>query len=139
MATCLEAAGADYPATYEGRDITPCAGRSLLHSVLDPESVRNEPIFYEHEGNRAVRDGRWKLVSYYNEVHEDGVGAGRRTGRWELYDLDRDRTELINRADIYPEKAAELMRMYEDWAARTGVIDWEKVLKMGGLHRAQEK
>ncbi len=86
-----------------------------------------------------MRAGRWKLVSYYNGLREDGVGAGHRTGRWELYDLDRDPTELINRADIFPEKAAELMAMYEDWAAETGVIDWEEILKMGGLHRAQEK
>jgi arylsulfatase len=137
MPTCLEAAGARYPGSYGQRELLPCEGRSLLRSFLDPESVRNEPVYWEHEGNRAVRDGRWKLVSYYNEKHEQRPGTGRRTGRWQLYDLATDRTELNDLAGLYPEKARELREKYEQWALRTGVIDWEEAVRNAGLDRPE--
>lgn len=140
MATCLEAAGVKYPAVYDGRPVQPIEGRSLLPAMLDAGAAANHPIYWEHEGNRAVRDGRWKLVSCYNEVREqtDRVGTGRRTGKWELYDMLADRTELRNLADVYPRKAEELARKHEEWSARVGVIDWEELLRLGGFDQPSE-
>ncbi len=137
MPTCLEAAGADYPSAFRGHKILPCEGRSLLHSLLDPDSVANHTIYWEHEGNRAVRDGRWKLVSYYNEVHEQKPGTGRRTGRWQLYDLAEDRTELNDLVNVYPGEARLLERKYEEWARRTGVLDWEDAIRQAGLDQPE--
>jgi len=137
MATCLDAAGARYPATHDGNDVQPTEGRSLLPSMLDPEFASNEPIYWEHEGNRAIRDGGWKLVSYYNEIHEEmgRVGAGRRTGQWQLYNLESDRTELLDLSAIYPRKTEELSGKWEAWASRVGALDWEELLRLGGYDR----
>ena len=71
----------------------------------------HEALFWEHEGNRAVRQGKWKLVA------ADG-------GPWELYDLEADRTELNNLAAEHPEKVNELKALYESWAKRCGVLSW---------------
>ncbi len=63
MATCVEIAGARYPADFAGERIQPLEGISLLPAFRDEELVRSQPIFWEHEGNRAIRSGDWKLVS----------------------------------------------------------------------------
>ena len=65
-------------------------------------------IYWEHMGNRAVRQGKWKLVSA-------------RGGDWELYDLEADRTELSNLAEKLPEKTRELIALYDGWAEKCGV------------------
>jgi arylsulfatase len=82
-----------------------------------------------------VREGRWKLVSYYNDMHEEmgRVGTGKRTGKWELYDMETDRTELRNVAAEQPERVRDLVRMYEQWATRVGVRDWQELLRPGGF------
>ena len=110
MATCVDVAQAKYPSEYKGRAITPMEGRSLL-PAFDNKPVEREAIYWEHEGNRAVRQGKWKLVS-------------RHPGGWELYDLEADRTELANLAEEYPEKVEQLKTMYESWAVRCGVQPW---------------
>lgn len=122
MATCVDASGAKYPTATAG--IQPMEGASLL-PVLRNESKsslaaarRDGPIKWEHEGNRAIRDGRWKLVSRYNNQN-----------RWELYDIDADRTEMNDLAASQSEKAAELKAKWEAWAARVGVADWAAVQK----------
>jgi arylsulfatase len=110
MATCVDVAGAKYPVEYRGNRITPMEGKSLL-PAFDNKSIEREAIYWEHEGNRAVRQGQWKLVS-------------RHPGGWELYDLEADRTELVNLAGKYPEKVEQLRAMYESWATRCGVQPW---------------
>jgi len=70
---------------------------------------------WEHEGNRAWRRGNLKLVSSF----PDG-------GRWELYDLAADRTELTDLAAKLPDKVGEMTKAYEAWAARVGVVPWKK-------------
>lgn len=139
MATFLDAAGAEYPATRDGTETLPLAGRSVLPAMRDPDSADNAPIFFEHEGNRAVRDGRWKLVSVYNGIHENimRVGTGRRTGEWELYDMRRDRTELEDLSDVYPARTKAMQEEYERWADRVGVVDWETIIEVGGYHRVE--
>jgi arylsulfatase len=74
--------------------------------------VRPQPLFWEHEGNRAVRDGDWKLVA-------EGPGAP-----WELYDLKADRTELHDLAAQQPARVRELAAAWEAWARRANVIPW---------------
>jgi arylsulfatase A-like enzyme len=110
MPTLLELAGAAYPETYDGNAIRPAAGRSLL--PVFEGGARGEALYgWEHEGNRAVRQGRWKLVSRYPDD-------------WELYDMDADRLETNDLAAEMPDKVAELAALYEDWAAGVGVLPW---------------
>ncbi|MFH5802736.1 arylsulfatase [Alienimonas sp. DA493] len=104
MATAVELANAEYPATAP-----PHAGASLV-PLLTGEAgpVHDEPLFWEHEGNAAVRDGDWKLVREYGKP-------------WELYDLATDRTEMHDRAAAEPDRTADLVARWEAWATETGV------------------
>jgi arylsulfatase A-like enzyme len=112
MATCVDLAGARYPAEYRNEKITPLAGTSLRALFVGKTFERKEPIFFEHEGNRALRDGKWKLVA-----------KGSR-GKWELYDMEKDRSELHDLASAQPDKARELIKKWEAWAKRAHVLPW---------------
>jgi len=112
MATCLEVANLKYPAISGGFRLTPMEGKSLL-PIFQGKTRRQEVLFWEHEGNRAVRDGRWKLVSRY-------------PGNWELYDMEADRTELNDLAERFPVIVDDLSRAYEAWAKRCNVEQWRK-------------
>lgn len=122
--TLLEIAGGQSP-NLEGKSLLP---------ALRGRAIAQETRFWEHGGNRAVRAGRWKLVSYYNEVECDPVtyGLGYRTGPWELYDMERDRTESHNLAPRQPARVRALSAAYERWAQRVGVVPWEEILREGG-------
>ncbi|HEY7119966.1 MAG TPA: arylsulfatase [Tepidisphaeraceae bacterium] len=110
MPTILEATGAAYPKTYHGRTILPQEGTSLL-PVLKGSQVERGPLCWEHEGNRAVRVGDWKLLAAHNEP-------------WQLYNVVEDRTEAKDLASSQPDKVAELEKVYADWAKRCGVEPW---------------
>ena len=129
MPTFLEAAGGQYP-----RGLPPMEGRSLLDALRRGGPVLDRRLFWEHGGNRAVREGRWKLVSYYNEVEEDPVtyGLGQRTGPWELYDMEKDRAELDDLAARMPDRVRRMENAYQQWARRIGVTPWEEILRAGG-------
>ncbi len=119
MATCCDVAGAEYPATYKEREILALEGKSLLPIFAGKKRKGHKAIYWEHEGNRAVRKGKWKLVSRY-PVHWGQVSQD--PGRWELYDTEADRTELNDLADKYPEIVKEMSEMYQAWAKRSFVI-----------------
>ncbi|MHC4636985.1 MAG: arylsulfatase [Planctomycetota bacterium] len=107
MATCCDIGGAKYPRIYKGKPITALQGKSLLPIFKGKQRKPHDYIFWEHRGNCAVRQGKWKLVAESN-------------GKWELYDMEKDRTEMNNLIEKYPEKANELMARYKEWAANTG-------------------
>jgi len=73
-------------------------------------------IYAEHEGNRMVRKGDWKLVS-----------ANFRGDEWELYNIKEDRTEQHNLIKEYPEMAKELEDAYFEWADHSDVLYFPKV------------
>ena len=115
MPTLLEVAGVAYPKEHGGQPIQPLDGESLLPLFEGRDWTRGEPLFWEHEGNAAVRFRQWKLV--------------RRHGRrWELYDLSRDRSELNDRAPREPGRSRHLARRYQGWAETVGVEDWDVLL-----------
>jgi len=109
MATAIDAADTSYPAQFHGNSIAPLAGKSLLPLLQDGQFDRGEPIFWEHESNRAVRDGKWKLVT-------EG------TGPWELYDISIDRAELNNLADRHPDLVKRMSDQWQAWAKRNDVL-----------------
>jgi arylsulfatase len=116
MATLCDVCGAPYPTQFPGRDVLPLEGRSLKPAFTNDGSVRG-PMFWEHEGNCAMRDGQWKLVR-------------RHPGDWELYDMQADRTELHDLAAKHPERVAAMAKAYDAWAARCGVLDRDEVIKV---------
>jgi len=134
MATCSDLAGAAYPKEREGQAIHPMEGTSLKPLLAGSGELPARTLFWEHEGNRAVRSGQWKLVAHYNEnLGDENVALGKRSGRWELYNLERDCTELHNLADQHPDLVADLAGQHAAWEKRVGARDWESLLKMGGL------
>jgi len=114
MPTLVEVAGAEYPPTFKGRKIPPMEGASLLPILTGGERPERTPIFWEHEGNRPVHAGQWKMVSRY-------------PGPWELYNLEFDRSELTNVAEDYPTRVSNLSDLYEEWAKRCGVVPPDKL------------
>ncbi len=112
MPTCLAAAKVRYPTNHPGYTLTPLAGQSLL-PIFQGGSRQRGAIFWEHEGNRAVRDGKWKLVSRF-------------PGPWELYDMQADRTEMNDLARKFPVIVEDLSRQYEAWAKRSNVEQWRR-------------
>ena len=109
MATCVDLARADYPQQLNGEKITPMEGASLTPAFVGKSLKREAPIFWEHEGNRAVRDGKWKLVAKENRP-------------WELYDMSQDRSELQDLAASMPEQVERLAAAWDAWAERAWVL-----------------
>ena len=113
MPTVLQAAGGDYPAPTLGSHSAD--GGSLLPLLAGQSLEREAPLGFEHHGNLALRDGRWKIVSAYRRDQPT---------KWELYDMDADRTELHDLASQHPEKLEEMVRQWQSWAKRVGVQPW---------------
>ena len=113
MPTCLELAGVEYPRTFQRRQLTPLEGRSLV-PVFKGQSLGPRTLAWEHEGNRAIRAGDWKLVAEFRRP-------------WELYDLNADRSEVHNLAAQRLADVQKLTTQWQKWADRVGVVDWEKL------------
>ena len=122
MPTFLDMAQGEYPQQRQGESLHPHAGQSLLPLLRGEKGpVHESPIFWEHEGNRAMRDGKWKI-------------AWARKGPWELYDMETDRTEMHDLAREQPERLRSMIEQWEQWATKTGVsfpepINYYKVLR----------
>jgi len=117
MATCIDLAGAEYPKEYEGNAIHPLEGKSFASLLNGADGPIHDALFWEHEGNRAIHVGSWKLVSAFSEKEQ----------KWELYNLETDRTETRDLAQEFPEKVRELSRQYEQWARTHNVEPWSVV------------
>jgi arylsulfatase len=107
MPTLVAVSGAKYPKDRAGNAVTPVEGTSLVPAFAD-QAIGRGALYWEHEGNRAMREGDWKLVSL----------AGK---PWELYDLGKDRVEMKNLAATMPEKVKEMASMWDEWAKRCNV------------------
>ena len=120
MATILDITATAYPQHRDGKPLPALEGTSLM-SMFDGDVPERGPMFWEHEGNAAVRMGKWKMVRKYPDP-------------WELYDMEQDRTEICDLAAQHPDRVADMCKRYDEWAARCGVIPREKILE---LMRAQ--
>jgi len=109
--TILDICDSKYPKTYNQKDITPLEGESFFRLFQGKEFNKDKPLCWEHEGNRAVRVGDWKLVSEY-------------PGPWELYNISDDRSETNNLINKEKEIASSLEKKYKDWSLRCGILDW---------------
>jgi arylsulfatase len=106
MATCVDISGAEYP-----KAIPAMEGRSLV-PVFAGRRPAERPLFWEHEGNRAVSAGDWKAV------------AKGPAGNWELYNTFNDRVESRDLAQVQPNRLRYLVTLWEGYAQRTGVLPW---------------
>ena len=111
MATCLDLARARLPKERNGIKTTPLEGKSLVPAFKGAQIDRSA-LYWEHEGNRAVRIGNWKLV------------AKGPAGAWELYDLEKDRTEMHDLSQLEPDRTARMITAWEEYAQRAKVLPW---------------
>lgn len=123
MATCIDVGQATYPAEFNGQSITPLEGKSLA-SVFQNESIDRDAIYWEHEGNRAVRMGEWKLISKADKKapfrwDKDAILD---LGHWELFNMKTDRTEMQDVASAHPEVVQKMANMWHEWALKVGAI-----------------
>lgn len=116
MATCVDVSGAKYPPDSGSEGVIPLEGRSLLPLATHSSGQAERSLFWEHEGNKAMRRGSWKLVRKY-------------PGDWELYNMEDDRTELKDLAAKFPARTKEMVAAWQQWADRVGVLPWEQASK----------
>jgi arylsulfatase len=109
MATAVDLSKTTYPA-----NVKPMEGRSLA-PLFKGGQIEREAIYWEHEGNRAVRMGDWKLVAEHAKP-------------WELYNIAQDRSEQHDISKQAPERVKQMSAMYDAYAKRANVEPWEKVI-----------
>lgn len=115
-ATILDAAGVAYPRTYRDRPIAPLQGKSLVPLLEDPRAVvrqPSEPLGWEAFGNRAIREGNWKLLRLCRPAGPD---------EWQLYDLARDPAETNDLSATAPDVKARLLRHWEEYSRAVNVV-----------------
>ena len=98
--TVLEMAGIGKPREWNGKNIPPAPGRSLMPAFAADVTIPRDCLWWLHEGHRAFRDGDWKLVAAKDDP-------------WELYDMRRDRAEQHNLANTMPVKVRELEELWQ--------------------------
>jgi arylsulfatase A-like enzyme len=111
MATFLELAKVEYPKVYQDKPIKALEGLSLVPTFSN-EPHKREVLYWEHEGNRGIRKGKWKLVAEKNLP-------------WELYDLEADRTEINDLVLEQPKLVEDLKQLYFAWAERCNVLEYD--------------
>jgi arylsulfatase len=109
-ATIYAVTGVQYPSA----NATPLEGKNLFGNIAPDRT-----LFWEHQGNGAVRRGKWKAVCEYPKP-------------WELYDIENDRGELDNVALVHKDILTELVCLYYEWADRCGVLPRERILAIPG-------
>jgi len=112
MPTLVEAAGAEYPQRVGAREILPMAGTSLM-PALRGEKLPERTLYFEHEGTRAVREGRYKITALPREP-------------WKLYDMERDRTEIDDLSAQQTQRVETLAKKWDAWAAECHVTPLPK-------------
>ncbi len=126
MPTFIEIANASYPNEYKGHSILPMEGESLLPIFKGEKLKRDAPICWEHEGNRAVRNGKWKIVSFNHKP-------------WQLFNIKKDRTETFDLSRKHPIVFNKLKEEWENWAKRCNVEPWPGGKNSAGQSKSIEK
>lgn len=129
MATCVDLAHTKYPEYYKGNRIHPLQGVSFIPLLKGCDKpIHTKPIFWEHEGNKAIRLGDYKLVMTWTDDKLE---------KWELYNINKDRSESHDLSAQMPDRVNNMRTMWYDWAKSSKVIaDWSKIQK---LVRVQNK
>ncbi len=118
MATSVDIANTSYPSKFNNNKILPMEGVSLMPLFNNQEFPDDRMLFWEHQGNIAVRQGNMKLVRSHQGYVEN-------KNEWQLFNIMQDRVEVKNLIDEQPKKARQLQDAYRQWAKRVGVFRWD--------------
>jgi arylsulfatase A-like enzyme len=127
MPTLLDLANVSYPKKYNGDTITPVSGVSLVPTFSN-KPVVERPIYWEHQANRAMRMGKWKIISPGILNGAYGKWKTYNSLPWQLYDLENDRSESKDLSAEHPELVKKMVAMWEQWAHKTNVypMPWKE-------------
>ena len=115
MATCVDISGAEYPEKISDQMIKPLEGKSLM-PLFKNQAFEREALYWEHEGNRAVRMGDWKLVA------KGQIRDRTQPVTWELYNIAKDRNENKNLIEQEAARAEKMKAMWQTYAHRANVF-----------------
>ena len=118
--TVLEITGANYPSNFIGNKIQPLEGISLTPTFKN-KTVDRKLVFWEHQANRALCMGNWKLVAKTKSPKKFTKAD---ENSWELYNLEQDPSEMNNLATKFPEKVKEMAEIWKKEALRTKALPW---------------
>ena len=111
MSTILDLSRSSYPDRFNDQRILPQEGRSLMPIFSGSRREGHDAIFWEHNGRKAMRKERWKIVA---PQHSDD---------WELYNINLDRNEMNNVASVYPDVLEQMKTEWQVWADSVGVFE----------------
>ena len=116
MPTLLEIAGVSYPKEYKGHTLPPLIGTSwvpMLAGQVESPRTAKDYLAWEIFGNRAVRQGEWKIRWEYKPFGK---------GDWELFNLTTDPTERKDLAAERPDKVQEMVKFWDNYVQANNVI-----------------
>jgi arylsulfatase len=116
MPTLLDVAGASYPKTYEGHDLPALIGKSwvpMLAGQAESPRTADDYLAWEIFGNRAVRQGEWKLRWQIKPYGKSD---------WELFNVAKDPAERKDLAAENPDKVREMVALWDRYAKANNVI-----------------
>ena len=113
----MDLTGIAKPKELDGETIPSAPGKSLVPAFQADVQIARDYLWWLHEGNRALRQGDWKLVASKGEP-------------WELYDLSVDRSETFNLADSRPDVVKQLSELWDRHTEETGDL-LAKTMELG--------
>ena len=132
MPTLCEVAKVPYPQNYKGQPVQPCEGKSLFPIFKGETRQPHELLCWKDLGNnKSIREGKWKLVTgsdlegyaLYGTLNGSSENKQSNNYRWELYNLEEDRTETNDLSEQFPERAKLMLDAWNEWDKRTGCSD----------------
>jgi len=115
--TLYEIAGAEHPSKELGSRIAGLQGKSLVPLLAGhTDAIRDEKdwVGWEMFGNRAVRQGDWKILNI--------LGAAGGSGQWQLFNLRNDPAESTDLSQREPARLKEMIVLWDRYAKENGVI-----------------
>ncbi|MBA2115179.1 Arylsulfatase [Planctomycetes bacterium FF15] len=119
MATCVDLGKTEYPSSWPKRKLEPLQGLSLTPILAGETRQPHEFLYFHFANNRAIRQGKWKVVTH-------------RASQWELYDTEKDGTELNDLADEYPQRVKELSQLWHKTAVETDHLSGKLIRPVSG-------
>lgn len=117
LPTILALSGTTYPEQYNGKDILPPAGKSLLQVFEGKQPLNHDTLYFERGGNKAIRAGKWKLLKLNGETS------------WKLFDMETDPAEVNDLASLENDRVQKLINSHQQWEKHHQVLNTDSLLK----------